>query len=86
MDPVNISEFEALARERMSQQAFDYVAGGADDEITLAKNRAAFERFTLYPRVLIDVSTVLRDEVELALALCGCPSVEAISTGLVGRR
>lgn len=58
MDPVNISEFEALARERMSRQAFDYVAGGADDEITLAKNRASFERITLYPRVLIDVSTV----------------------------
>ncbi len=29
---------------------------------------------------------MLRDEVELALALCGCPSVEAVSTGLVGRR
>ena len=58
MDPVNISEFETLARERMSRQAFDYVAGGADDEITLAKNRAAFERITLYPRVLVDVSTV----------------------------
>lgn len=58
MDPVNISEFETLARERMSRQAFDYVAGGADDEITLAKNRAAFERITLHPRVLVDVSTV----------------------------
>ena len=32
------------------------------------------------------VLQMLRDEVELALALCGCPSVEAISTGLVGRR
>ncbi len=32
------------------------------------------------------VLQMLRDEVELALALCGCPSVEAISTGLMGRR
>jgi isopentenyl diphosphate isomerase/L-lactate dehydrogenase-like FMN-dependent dehydrogenase len=32
------------------------------------------------------VLQMLRDEVELALALCGCPNVEAVSTGLVGRR
>ncbi|MFB3112022.1 MAG: alpha-hydroxy acid oxidase [Gemmatimonadales bacterium] len=58
MEPVNISEFEGLARERMTQQAFDYVAGGADDEVSLRENRAAFERLALLPRVLIDVSTV----------------------------
>lgn len=58
MDPVNLAEFEALARERMTRQAFDYVAGGADDERTLEENRAAFDRLTLRPRVLIDVSTV----------------------------
>ena len=58
MKPVNLQEFEALARERMTQQAFDYVSGGADDEVSLAENRAAFERLALRPRVLIDVSTV----------------------------
>ncbi len=58
MEPVNISEFEGLARERMTQQAFDYVSGGADDEVSLRENRAAFERLALLPRVLIDVSTV----------------------------
>ncbi len=58
MEPVNISEFEELARERMTQQAFDYVSGGADDEVSLRENRAAFERLALLPRVLIDVSTV----------------------------
>ncbi len=58
MDPVNLSEFEPLARERMAQQAFDYVSGGADDEISMKENRAAFARLALLPRVLIDVSTV----------------------------
>jgi 4-hydroxymandelate oxidase len=58
MDPVNLAEFEALACERMTRQAFDYVAGGAGDERTLEENRAAFERLTLRPRVLVDVSTV----------------------------
>ncbi len=58
MEPVNISEFEGLARERMTQQAFDYVSGGADDEVSLRENRTAFERLALLPRVLIDVSSV----------------------------
>ena len=58
MDPVNLSEFEPLARERMAQQAFDYVSGGADDEISMKENRAAFARLAHLPRVLIDVSTV----------------------------
>ncbi len=58
MKPVNISEFEGLARERMTQQAFDYVSGGADDEVSLRENRTAFERLALLPRVLIDVSSV----------------------------
>ncbi len=58
MNPVNIAEYEALARERMGKEAFDYVAGGAEDEVTLRENRAAFGRIRLLPRVLVDVSTV----------------------------
>jgi len=40
----------------MSHLAFEYVAGGAADEITLRENRAAFDRIRLRPRVLVDVS------------------------------
>lgn len=58
MEPVNLTEFESLARARLDQGAFDYIAGGAEDEITLRENRAAFERIQLRPRVLVDVSTV----------------------------
>ncbi len=57
-DPVNLAEFEALARQRVSQEAWDYVAGGADDEITLRENIEAYRRIKLRPRMLIDVSTV----------------------------
>jgi 4-hydroxymandelate oxidase len=52
LPPVNVSEFEALARERMTASAYDYYAGGADDEVTLRANRDAFERIALLPRVL----------------------------------
>lgn len=60
----NVSEFEELARVRMDPGAFDYIAGGAWDEITLADNDAAFRRYRLRPRVLtgteqVDTSTSL---------------------------
>ncbi len=55
---VNLAEFEALARVAMDPAAFDYVAGGAWDEITLAENEAAWRRRRFRPRVLVDVSAV----------------------------
>jgi len=58
--PVNVSEFESLARERMTSTAYDYYAGGAEDEVTLAANRESLRRIAIRPRVLTgaeDVST-----------------------------
>lgn len=57
-EPVNLADYETLARERLDPGAWGYVAGGADDEITLAENLAAFRRLRLLPRVLVDVSRV----------------------------
>lgn len=56
LDVLNLDELEALARARLPRMAFDYIAGGADDEWTLRENRAAFERLQLIPRVLVDVA------------------------------
>lgn len=58
MSALNLREFEALARANMEQSAFDYYAGGANDERTLAENQRAFTRFGLRPRVLVDVDRV----------------------------
>ena len=55
---LTITDYEALARERLERGAFDYFAGGAGDERTLAMNTRAFDRFALRPRVLVDVSRV----------------------------
>ena len=63
---VSLDDFEALARERMDAGAFGYVVGGAGDEETLRENRAAFARWRLRPRVLVDVDTV-----DLATTLLG---------------
>jgi 4-hydroxymandelate oxidase len=53
--PLNLFEYEQLATKCLSQMALDYYASGAWDEVTLRDNRAAFERFKLRPRVLVDV-------------------------------
>jgi isopentenyl diphosphate isomerase/L-lactate dehydrogenase-like FMN-dependent dehydrogenase len=55
---VNLADFESLAADRMERAAFDYVAGGAGDELTLADNIAAWRRWQLLPRVLRDVSAI----------------------------
>jgi 4-hydroxymandelate oxidase len=53
-----LAEFEPLARLAMAPGAFDYVAGGSWDELTLADNEAAWRRRRLRPRVLLDVSRI----------------------------
>jgi len=54
----SIDEFETLARERMDPAGFDYVAGGAWDEITLRESVEAWRRRRFVPRVLTDVQSV----------------------------
>jgi 4-hydroxymandelate oxidase len=50
--PVTLDEWEAAAREVLPLGVFDYIAGGAGGERTLAANEAAFDRWTLWPSVL----------------------------------
>jgi len=50
-----VDDYEALARSRMTPQAFAYVSGGAADELTLAENVAAFRRIRVFSRVLRSV-------------------------------
>lgn len=52
---VSLSDFEALARARLSHSVYTFIASGAGDEITLRWNREALERIRLQPRVLADL-------------------------------
>ncbi|MBV8969171.1 MAG: alpha-hydroxy-acid oxidizing protein [Verrucomicrobia bacterium] len=56
IEAINLLELETKARELLPQATYDYYAGGANDEITLRENRAAYERIALLPRMLVDVS------------------------------
>ena len=54
---LNVWDYERVAEERLEPGAFGYIAGGANDEWTLRENRAAFNRWVLRPRMLVDVAT-----------------------------
>ena len=70
------ADVERLAAARLAGDVWDYVAGGSGDEVTLAANRAAFDRVSVVPRSLVDVSTCdtgcelfgVRSELPLAVA------------------
>ena len=72
-EPLNVHDYERLAHERLSANAWEYLRGGAGDETTLRANRAAFERWQLRPRLLVGVrdvdtrTTVLGTEIALPL-------------------
>ncbi|MEJ8570481.1 alpha-hydroxy acid oxidase [Microbaculum marinum] len=52
----NIANLREAARKRLPRGIFDFIDGGAEDEVTLQANSAAFGRHRLMPRVLVDVS------------------------------
>jgi L-lactate dehydrogenase (cytochrome) len=79
----NIEDLRKLARRRLPRALFDFVDGGAQDEVTLRANQSDFQKLALLPRVLTDVSgrdqsvTVLGQKLEqpLILAPTGMPGM-----------
>ena len=56
MNPVSLYDMEVLAKQIMPHDLWDYVAGGAADEITVRRNREAFDAIMTRPRYLVNVS------------------------------
>ena len=56
MNAVSLYDLEAMAKLRMSHDYWDWVAGGAGDEITIRRNREAFDEISVRPRVLVDTN------------------------------
>lgn len=55
---LNVSELEAIAKRKLPKATYDYYAGGAEDEKSVARNRAGYERWALLHRVLVNVEHV----------------------------
>ncbi len=54
----SVADLRELARRRLPGGVFDYIDGAAEDELTLARNSAAFDAYEFVPRVLRDVSEI----------------------------
>lgn len=54
----NVMDLRRLAKRKLPWPIFNYLDGGADDEITLARNSAAFDDYELLPSQLSDVSRI----------------------------
>ena len=66
---VNIGDLRDCARRRLPRAIFDFFDGGAEDEVALRDNRAAYERVRLAPKVLRDVS-----KIDMSCEILGGPS------------
>jgi len=54
----NLSDFEQLAQKKLDAVDYDYYASGAEDEVTLNRNKQAWKKIVIWPRALVDVSNV----------------------------
>lgn len=55
--PIDAAALQSAAQATLTPEAYAYVAGGAGAEATMAANRAAFDRWQVWPRPLRDVSS-----------------------------
>jgi L-lactate dehydrogenase (cytochrome) len=89
----NLTDFEAVAAQTMRPTAWAYYSSGADDEITMRENHAAFHKIWFKPKVLVDVehvdtsTTMLGDKTDVpfyvtatALGKLGHPEGEVVLT------
>jgi L-lactate dehydrogenase (cytochrome) len=72
----NVEDYRGLAHKRLPRAVIDFIEGGAEDEITISRNRDSFENIHIIPRILTDVSvrdistTILGTPVSSPIVLC----------------
>jgi L-lactate dehydrogenase (cytochrome) len=78
----NVADLRRVARRRVPRAVFDYVDGGAWDELTARRNQSDFGALTICPRALVDVS-----DVDTSTTVLGQPvdvPIIGAPTGLTG--
>lgn len=65
---LNVADYERAARERLPTAIYDYIAGGAWDEVTLKSNCTAYDQWRLRPRMMVGVG-----QRDLTVNLLGTP-------------
>ncbi|MCP1172557.1 alpha-hydroxy acid oxidase [Ralstonia chuxiongensis] len=54
---LSLRDFEPAARRHLPRPVYEYIAGGAEENLAREANRSAFNRYAFVPRVLVDVSS-----------------------------
>lgn len=55
---LRLRDFEKLAKKKLRDDDWNFISGGAEDEVTLRENREAIKRYKLLPRMLRDTSQI----------------------------
>lgn len=79
---INVEDLRGMARTSVPRFVFDFVDGGAEDEVTLSGNRCSFEQLRFRPRTLVGV-----ERRSVAASILGAPSALpaiAAPVGLLG--
>jgi isopentenyl diphosphate isomerase/L-lactate dehydrogenase-like FMN-dependent dehydrogenase len=78
-DPYNLEGYRQRARRKLPRAVFDFVDGGAEDEVTLRANREAFTSLRLVPQIHNDDSPT-----NVTTTLCGQPLSMPVVVGPTG--
>ena len=76
LDPINLYDYEARAKQVIPHDDWDTIEAGAMDMFTTRRNRSAFEELALRPRFLRDISerdistTMLGEEISMPVFVC----------------
>jgi len=82
-----LHEFAKAAKQKLDQNTWDYIFGGAETETTVKRNRAALEKWAFRPRVLRDVSNLdasvecFGEKLRLPVCLAPIGSLQDITPG-----
>lgn len=79
MRAYNVATYRHLARRRIPRPVFDYLDGGADDEVTMRGNESGFAELRLSHRLHRDASPV-----DLTTTLCGQPMTMPVVLAPIG--
>ena len=84
---VNVRDLRLQARRRLPRSVFDYIDGGADDELTMSRNERQFQEIEFRPRILRDVgnqdlsTTLLGRRIAFPLVLAPTGMTRAVTPG-----
>src|ERR1700744_3970557 len=79
-EALDVFEMETIAQRLVPPAHWGYLQSGVDGDVTLRANRAAYDRYELKPRRLVDVS-----HVDLATEVFGIKAASPIGCWPIGR-